>query len=190
VILSARFDRALAYASKAHGTQLRKGTEVPYLSHLMMVSAIALEYGATEDEAIAALLHDVIEDAGREHADPIRDLFGVAVLDIVVGCSDTDQIPKPPAAERKRKYVEHLRQEPNRSVLFVSACDKLANARAILKDYRLIGERVWSRFSVGRDVTLKYYSDLVGIYAVRLPSPVTDELVRVVGELRALADPG
>jgi (p)ppGpp synthase/HD superfamily hydrolase len=186
VILSERFDQALAFAVRVHGNQMRKGTDIPYLSHLLMVAAIALDYGATEDEAIAALLHDVIEDGGVEHAAAISEQFGTAVLDIVYGCSDTDEIPKPPAAERKARYIEGLRRELNRSVLFVSACDKLANSRSILKDYRLVGDDVWTRFKLGRQGTLKYYTDLVHVYAERGTSPVVDEFARVVGELTAL----
>jgi hypothetical protein len=108
------------------------------------------------------------------------------VFDIVYGCSDTDEIPKPPAAERKARYIEGLRRELNRSVLFVSACDKLANSRSILKDYRLVGDEVWTRFKLGRQGTLKYYTDLVNVYAERGTSPVVDEFARVVGELTAL----
>ena len=186
MILSERFDQPLAFAVRVHGNQMRKGTEIPYLSHLLMVAAIALDYGATEDEAIAALLHDVIEDGGVEHAGPIRDQFGRAVLDVVQGCSDTDEIPKPPPAERKARYIEGLRRESNRSVLFVSACDKLANSRSILKDYRLVGDEVWKRFTLGRQGTLNYYTDLVTVYAERGTSPVVDELARVVGELTML----
>src|ERR1700693_547491 len=165
---------------------MRKGTGIPYLSHLLMVAAIALDYGATEDEAIGALLHDVIEDGGVEHAATIRDQFGAAVFDIVDGCSDTDEIPKPPAAERKARYIEGLRRESNRSVLFVSACDKLANSRSILKDYRLVGDEVWKRFTLGRQGTLKYYTDLANVYAERGTSPAGDEVARVVGELTTL----
>ena len=101
MILSERFDQALAFAVRVHGSQMRKGTDIPYLSHLLMVAAVALDYGASEDEAIAALLHDVIEDCGVEHAGAIRDQFGTAVLEIVVGCSDTDEIPKPAPSERR-----------------------------------------------------------------------------------------
>src|SRR5262245_29826605 len=152
--LSPKFDHALSYAAIVHAGQLRKGTQIPYISHLLLVAGTAFEYGADEDEAIAALLHDAVEDGGgKPRAADIRLRFGDRVADIVLGCSDTDITPKPPAAERKQRYLQHLRQEQDASVLLVSACDKLANARSILKDYRAVGDEVFRRFNVGKDET-------------------------------------
>lgn len=132
-MLTNRFDRALAFAAVLHREQLRKGTEIPYVAHLLGVASIALEHGADEDEAIAALLHDSIEDQSRGDAaslrSGIREEFGERVLTIVEGCTDADVIPKPPWRERKADYLAHLAQAP-RSVLLVSASDKLHNARS------------------------------------------------------------
>jgi len=188
LILTSRFDQALAYALVVHGGQLRKGTGIPYISHLLMVAAIVLEYGGTEDDAIAALLHDAVEDGGgaRRLAD-IRQRFGERVADIVMGCSDTDMTPKPPTLERRRLHVAHLRTTDDQSVLLVSACDKLANARSILKDYRVVGDRLWSRFNVGKADTLWYYETLVNLFTERGDTPVGLELARVVAELKELA---
>jgi (p)ppGpp synthase/HD superfamily hydrolase len=188
LILTSRFDQALAYALVVHGGQLRKGTEVTYISHLLMVAAMVLEYGGTEDDAIAALLHDAVEDGGGAcRLADIRQRFGERVADIVMGCSDTDVAPKPPTIERRRLHVEHLRTIDDRLVMFVSACDKLANARSILKDYRVVGERLWSRFNVGKAETLGYYETLVNVFAERGDTPVGLELARVVAELTEVA---
>ncbi|HEV3138536.1 MAG TPA: HD domain-containing protein, partial [Pirellulales bacterium] len=138
--LTARFSEALAYAAELHGDQLRKGSGVPYFSHLLAVAAIALEHGASEDEAIAALLHDAVEDQGGAPVrDEIRRRFGRGVADIVDGCTDADTLPKPPWRERKEKYLAHL-PTAGASVQLISAADKLHNARSLLQDYRAIGE--------------------------------------------------
>ncbi|PYR45667.1 MAG: phosphohydrolase [Acidobacteria bacterium] len=187
MVLTSRFDQALQYAVLAHAGQMKKSTEVPYISHLLIVAGMALEYGADEDEAIAALLHDAVEDAGgKGRAADIRQRFGSRVADIVINCSDTDVTPKPPAAERKRAYLAHLQFEPDTSVLFVSACDKLANVRSILKDYRAIGSSVFERFNVGKTETLTYYQDLAQTFVRRLKRDPADELQRAVSELTRL----
>ena len=148
--LSARFHKALGLASELHTGQYRKGTSIPYVAHLLGVASLALDYGASEDEAIAALLHDAVEDQGGERtAKLIARKFGQDVADIVDGCSDTDVEPKPPWRARKVTYLEHLR-DASPSVRFVSACDKLHNLRAILTDYKSEGERLWSRFNGGK----------------------------------------
>ncbi len=159
--LSLRFDEALIFAASLHRDQIRKGSNVPYISHLLTVAGVALEYGADEDEAIAALLHDAVEDqGGAETREEIRRRFGDRVVEIVDGCSDSDSIPKPPWKERKDAYIAHL-ATASPSVRLVSAADKLCNARAILKDYRLVGEALWERFKGGREGTLRYYRALV-----------------------------
>ena len=141
--LGTRFTDAFEFAREHHFTQSRKGTDgVPYLSHLMAVASIALDHGASEDEAIAALLHDVVEDGGGQAAlAEIREQFGNEVADIVWACSDTDKEPKPPWQERKRAYIDSLATKPE-PVLLVSASDKLHNARAILDDYNAVGDAV------------------------------------------------
>lgn len=164
-----RLPEALRYASEAHCNQPRKGTTTPYLSHLIGVSSLVLEHDGDEDQAIAGLLHDVLEDCGADHEAPIRLAFGDAVADIVVDCTDgapDDQGQKPPWKDRKGAYLQHLQQVPMGSLL-VSACDKLHNARAIATD-QASGHDVFSRFKAGREGTLWYYRSLVEAFAQRL----------------------
>lgn len=185
--LTARFSEALTLACVLHRTQARKGTQIPYVAHLLSVAAIALEHGATEDEAIAAVLHDAVEDqGGAPIADRIRQAFNDEVARIVLACSDTDVLPKPPWRQRKEAYVEHLKTA-SPSVRLVSASDKLHNARAILADYRHDGEELWDRFNGGRDGTLWYYRALANAFAAHGPSRLVAELERVVAELEDLA---
>lgn len=190
--ITERFDKALAFAVELHRNQYRKGSGVPYVAHLLGVCSIALENGAGEDEAIAALLHDSIEDQaeGFGGADRLRERlrtdFGEKVLEIVEGCTDAETIPKPPWRERKERYIGHLAEAPP-SVLLVSASDKLYNARAILQDLRVHGDTVWSRFKGRRDGTLWYYRALVGSFKARGELPLYDELDRTVREIEQLA---
>jgi GTP pyrophosphokinase len=186
-MLSPRFDDALAYASQLHRDQLKKGTNIPYVSHLLAVTAIVLEHGGTEDEAIAALLHDAVEDqGGSETREAIRKRFGDNVAAIVDGCSDADTLPKPPWDERKRAYVAHVVNAP-RSVRLVSAADKLHNARAILADYRQHGEALWKRFNGGPDGTLWYYRALTDAFRSVESNSLTEELDRTVAALERMA---
>lgn len=137
--LSGKFEEALIYATRAHADQMRKKTGIPYVAHILGVSAIALEYGANETEAIGALLHDTVEDCGgAERLRDIREKFGDDVAGIVDGCTDTYETPKPPWLERKRAYIEHLK-ESDSSTRLVSASDKLHNTRAILADGPIFG---------------------------------------------------
>jgi len=189
--LSPKFDEALAYATRAHCDQTRKGTCVPYIAHVIAVAAIALEYGATETEAIAALLHDVVEDCGgAPRLEEIREKFGDAVAKIVAGCTDTDQIPKPPWRLRKENYVAHL-ASADASTLLVSASDKLHNARSILRDVRRDGDKAFDRFKGKKDGTLWYYRALVSEFRKHRESnlELIDELDRVVAEIEMLAYP-
>jgi len=169
--LSEKFEEALVYATQAHGNQMRKKTGIPFVAHILGVTAIALEYGASETEAISALLHDTVEDCGG--ADRLRDIrekFGDDVAGIVDGCTDTYETPKPPWLERKRAYIEHLKDSDSPTRL-VSASDKLHNTRAILAE----------------DGTLWYYRTLVT--AFREHGNHTDligELDRVVTEIEKL----
>lgn len=190
--ITARFEKALAFAVQLHRHQFRKGGELPYIGHLLGVCAIALENGADEDEAIAALLHDSIEDQAegfggadklREH---IRAEFGEKVLAIVEGCTDAETIPKPPWRERKERYVAHL-AGASASVLLVSASDKLYNARAILQDLREIGDAVWTRFTGGREGTLWYYRALCDAFQAHGSTPLRRELERTVHDLETRA---
>jgi GTP pyrophosphokinase len=187
VPLSPRFTEALAFATQLHATQTRKGSGVPYVSHLLGVASIALDYGANEDEAIAALLHDAIEDqGGAKTREEIRRRFGDTVTDIVDGCSDTDVTPKPPWQQRKEAYIAHI-PTASPSVRLVSAADKLHNARSLLRDYRIIGESLWQRFTGRKDGTLWYYRALIEAFRQAGSMPVVDELARVVEELERLS---
>src|SRR5581483_11417276 len=146
MVLDDRFMRAAAKAAEVHRDQMRKGTEIPYFAHLLAVCALVLQDGGTEDEAIAALLHDAAEDQGGEAMlGEIEAEFGSDVSEIVAECSDTFESPKPPWRARKERYIAHLPQA-SRSALRVSVADKLDNARAILIDYRCLGEDLWARF--------------------------------------------
>lgn len=150
--LSTRFDEALIFASRLHAKQVRKGSGIPYISHLLAVTALVLEHGGGEDEAIAALLHDAIEDQGGDATrQEIRRRFGEVVVEIVNGCTDTDSTPKPPWRERKEAYIAHLPTATS-SILLVSAADKLHNVRSILNDYRVVGEEIWQRFKAGKQI--------------------------------------
>lgn len=185
--LSPKFDQALQYAVLIHAFQKRKGTEIPYLAHLLGVVSIALEHGANEDEAIGALLHDAGEDAGGDgRIEDIRRRFGDAVADIVQGCTDAVTIPKPPWQKRKEDYIAHV-PKASASVRLVSASDKLHNARAILRDYRRIGEALWPRFTGGKNGTLWYYRALVTAFCKAGSDELIEELDRVVSEIEQLA---
>jgi len=186
-ILTKRFEDALVYAAKLHAQQVRKGSMVPYIAHLLGVASIVLEYGGDEDEAIAALLHDSIEDQGGNMVrKEIWRRFGERVVAIVDGCTDTDLQPKPPWRERKEAYIAHIR-DVIPSVRLVSAADKLHNAQTILKDYRSVGDAIWDRFKGGKEGTLWYYRSLVDEFRAVEPSPLVDELDRVVKEIERLA---
>ena len=182
--LSGRLDDAFTYAHEVHGAQTRKGTDSPYLSHLMGVSSIVLDDGGTEDEAIAALLHDAAEDhGGRERLADISRRFGAAVAKIVEDCTDSWSVPKAPWADRKRAYIHHARKLPAPS-LRVSAADKVHNAYAILRDLRNIGEGVWTRFSATPDDVMAYYEGLVRAYREAGGGRLVDELDRIVRGIR------
>jgi (p)ppGpp synthase/HD superfamily hydrolase len=186
-VLTPRFAEAFAYAARLHAQQVRKGTTVPYLSHLMSVAALVLEDGGDEDEAIAGLLHDAVEDqGGKPTLVEIERLFGARVARIVLGCTDSDVVPKPPWRERKERYVAHLAHaEPD--VRRVSSADKLHNARSILTDYRVVGDALWSRFTAGKDETLWYYRSLVSAFRAAGGGRLVDELDLVVSELERRA---
>ena len=196
-ILSERFSRAVDYARIAHAHQVRKGSGIPYLYHLLAVASLVLEHGGNEDQAIAGLLHDVVEDCGSEHADRVRAEFGDHVAQIVIDCTDGTAEGKAAHADpeakrrdwmaRKLAYLEHLAHAPE-STLLVSGCDKLHNARAILIDLedRTVGQAVFARFTGGREGTLAYYQSLANIFS-RRNVPVATQLESVVGRMHQLA---
>ncbi len=181
------FEEALVYAARLHAGQRRKGSDTPYISHLLAVTAIALDHGASENEAIAALLHDAVEDqGGQETLEEIRRRFGDQVARIVAACSDTDASPKPPWRERKEAFVRRLRTEPY-SVRLVVAADKLHNVRDVLSSYRVQGEDLWSHFNGRRDGTLWYYRAVVDAL-VGAAKPGENRLQAIIDEIdRTLA---
>ncbi len=185
-MLTQRFAQGLDLAVRAHDGQVRKGTAIPYIAHPMAVASIALEYGADEDQAIAALLHDAVEDGGAEYEQEIRERFGARVADLVMGC--TDGIPdatgqKPPWKQRKEKYLAHLEMAAS-DVLLVSGSDKLHNARAILADLHKVGVSVFDRFTASKEETLWYYTTLSEIFS-RRGIPVAAALADAVEQMHA-----
>ena len=189
--LGERWEKALVYASQIHALQERKGSGVPYVSHLLSVAALVLEYGGDEEQAIAALLHDAAEDQGGvERLRAIARRYGEGVARIVLGCSDWVGAPgeaKPPWEERKRRYLAVLPHHL-RAVLRVSLADKLHNARSILADQQRLGPAAYARFQGGLRGTLWYYRALVTIHrAASADSRHIDEFDRVVTAMEALA---
>jgi (p)ppGpp synthase/HD superfamily hydrolase len=193
VPLGPRFLRAFAFAAEKHAGQTRKASSIPYIAHLMGVASLVLEFGGDEDMAIAALLHDVVEDCGgAPMLKEVRRRFGARVATIVDGCTDSFTIPKPPWRERKEGYIRHLKNALPDTRL-VSAADKLNNVRSILADYREVREAIWERFNGGREGTLWYYRTLLEEFR-RKPNRQTNRLIREfeigVRELEAAAETG
>jgi len=197
-LLTARFDAALHYATAHHALQLRKGTDVPYVAHLLAVASLALEMGGDEDEAIGALLHDVVEDGGGEDAlTEIRETFGQPVADIVLANSDSvddGSGAKPGWWQRKRSYVNAIATK-SPAALRVSLADKVHNARAILLDYRTHGDELWARFGQGQGIATRiYYRELAAAFERErdrvgpLAEPFVDELRRTVDAITGLAE--
>ncbi len=187
-MLTDKIAQALALAVQAHDGQTRKETAIPYIAHPMGVASIALEHGADEELAMAALLHDAVEDGGAEYAERIRSLFGDRVADIVAGC--TDGVPdengiKSAWPERKRAYLEHLKSASS-DVLLVSGSDKLHNARAIVEDLLNLGLRVFDRFSASKQQTLWYYESLAAIFESRA-APMAKALRATVESMQRLS---
>lgn len=188
--LGSRFDEALVFTAQKHSGQSRKQSNVPYLTHPLSVAALVLEAGGDEDQAIAALLHDVVEDCGGAPVlEEIRQRFGERVAGIVDACSDTDEEPKPPWRARKERYLGHLR-EAGEDVRLVSVADKLHNVRSIVADYREIGDAVWERFAGRREGSLWYYRALLDIFLQGRRNRLVDELERNVVELERMVNTG
>lgn len=186
-MLTSRFSDAFAYACIAHANQRKKGSDVPYIAHLMEVAAIVLAQGGSEDDAIGALLHDAAEAAGgRARLDDIRARFGDVVAEIVEGCSDSFEEPKPAWLLRKVAYIEHL-PKASAPTRLVSAADKLANVRSIVSDYKAVGDAVWQRFSGRKEGTLWYYRTLADLFLRLGPAPLARQLDEAVRELQRLA---
>lgn len=186
-ILSERFDDALAYTSRLHREQQRKGTTIPYVSHLLAVAAIAIENGADEDQAIAALLHDAVEDqGGLAQLEAIKGRYGPDVAAMVADCTDCHEDPKPDWRPRKEAYIASLAGKPVRS-LAVSLADKTHNASAINADLRAHGSAVWERFTGRKDGTLWYYRTLAETFRVHAPGHAAERFAREVTEMEELA---
>jgi (p)ppGpp synthase/HD superfamily hydrolase len=188
--LSGQFSKALVYAELKHHTQVRKGGDIPYVGHLLTVAGLVINDGGSEAQAIAALLHDAVEDQGGPPTlEEIRANFGDEVARIVEECSDTDEVPKPPWRERKQRYINHL-AAVGKDTLLVSVADKLENARSMLRDYHEHGPSLWERFTVKNpDDHLWYYGALLDAYRSRgCTSWMVDELGRVVEELKSLVE--
>jgi (p)ppGpp synthase/HD superfamily hydrolase len=179
-LLTGRYDDALVFASKLHREQFRKASKIPYISHLLSVSALVIESGGSEDQAIAGLLHDAAEDqGGRKTLEAIRDRFGDSVATIVSDCTDSWTQPKPPWRERKEAYIARLPLKPEESLL-VSLADKAHNSRTILADYREVGDKVWDRFRGGKTGTLWYYQSLSEFFSKNYRIRLSKEFARSV----------
>jgi (p)ppGpp synthase/HD superfamily hydrolase len=186
VKLGPRFLRAFDFAAEKHAGQARKASTIPYIAHLMGVASLVLEAGGDEDLAIAALLHDVVEDCGgAPMLKEVRRRFGPRVAKIVDECTDTDTYPKPPWQERKEKYLQRLKKADVDTRL-VSAADKLNNVRSILSDYRAVGESIWARFNGGREGTLWYYRALLDEFLRHKLNRITRDFELAVKELEKL----
>jgi (p)ppGpp synthase/HD superfamily hydrolase len=186
-LYDARLDRALAFAASAFRTRTRKATTVPYLSHLLAVTALVMENGGTPDECIAAVLHDYLEDIPGAQLAEIEASFGAEVARIVLALSDaTDAANKAPWRERKDVYVARLR-DADRSVKLVAACDKLHNARSVLLDQRRTGDAAFERFTATKLETLWYYRAVLDALRHGWDAPLLSELDEVVEAMHRLA---
>jgi len=185
---SDRVEAALVHAATLHHDQRRKGSEVPYITHLVSVAILVGEAGGDEDQVVAALLHDSLEDQPeRTSFEDLGARYGARVAELVRACSDSEVKPKPPWRERKERYLEHLRTVPA-EVLVISCADKLHNARTIVSDLRVLGAALWPRFTGGRDGTLWYYREITRALRERgAPSSLLEELERSVAEMTRLA---
>ena len=187
VKLGPRFLQAFLFAAEMHSGHTRKASTIPYIAHLMGVASLVLEFGGDGDMAIAALLHDVVEDCGGlPMLKEVRRRFGVRVSKIVDGCTDSFTDPKPPWRERKETYLRHLKNA-DADTRLVSAADKLNNVRSILSDYREFGESIWARFNGGREGTLWYYRSLLKEFLRCKPNRLIRELELAIRELEASA---
>lgn len=184
-ILTRRFEDALVYACVIHAAQRRKGTDIPYVSHLLGVASLTLEHGGDEDQAIAALLHDAAEDqGGAERLADIEGRFGPGVAAIVADCTDSWIEPKPEWRRRKEAYLAALPGKPRASLL-VSLADKTHNARAIVADLGMCGDALWERFTGGREGSLWYYQALADQFGQLLPGPLAGELRGAVATMHS-----
>jgi (p)ppGpp synthase/HD superfamily hydrolase len=189
-LLTDRFLDAVALAEEVHGRQRRSGTDVPYLAHLLVVTGLVLEDGGDEDEAVAAMLHDSVEQGGgQQMLNRVEQRFGPRVAAIVEACSDTvEEDHDERWIERKRRYLEHLPNIEDDGALRVSLADKLHNVRSLVREYREAGDALWGRFTEKTpQEQLWYYRRLLEFFRERRPGPLTEDLARAVDELETLA---
>lgn len=177
---------AASFAVTIHARQTRKGSGIPYVAHLLGVASLVLDHGGDEEQAIAGLLHDAIEDAGAEQEAVIANRFGPRVASIVRACTDSDTVPKPPWRARKEAYIAHL-EFVGADALLVSASDKLHNSRAICTDLRTHGAAVYDRFTGGQTGTLWYYQTLPQVFSRLLPGALAVDLAEAVAEMERLS---
>jgi (p)ppGpp synthase/HD superfamily hydrolase len=186
--LTERFEEALVFAAHLHQHQKRKTTQIPYISHLMSVSALVLEDGGDEDEAIAGLLHDAVEDqGGKQTLEEVRNRFGDRVAFIIESCSDSFVKPKPPWRERKDAFLDLLRSAPE-DVRRVALADKIHNARSLLISLRKDGKEVWEYFNGGKEGSLWYYRSLLQIFRETGDDFMTEELARIMEDIEAIIE--
>lgn len=185
-VYSSRFDRAVSLAIDSFRHVRRKGSDVPYVTHLLMVCAIVGEHGGDEDQLIAAVLHDYLEDIEGASEGELREAFGDRVTGLVLALSDTTDHPKPPWVERKQAYVARLRDEPHDAKL-ICAADKLHNCRTIIADHGRIGEAIFDRFKPSKDQTLWYYRTCLDALGDGWDHPILIELDRAVRQLHTVA---
>lgn len=184
--LTERFEQALVYAHRLHIHQTRKVGNIPYISHLLSVTALVLEAGGNENEAISALLHDSIEDQGGvKISEEIRQRFGESVVNIVEGCTESETVPKPPWKERKLRYLAQI-ETATPSVQLVSLADKLHNGRSLLSECHQLGDEIWKIFPVGKAETLWFYDSLLQIYQRTSYHQLVEEFRQVVKSLQLL----
>ena len=190
--LSNKYKEALDFTFELHQNQTRKGVDIPYMTHLMSVSSLILENGGDEEQAIAGLLHDSIEDQSQNFggADKLRmeleRRFGKRVLDMVEACTDADTIPKPPWRARKEQYIASIAHK-SQDALLVSLADKCHNSKTILNDYKILGDAVFDRFTAKKDGTLWYYRSLATEFSKTINSPLVADLDATVTELERLS---
>lgn len=186
-----RLAEALCLAATVHGRQARKGTQIPYISHPMHVAGLVLEHGGSIEQAVAALLHDVIEDCDEITRERLQEAFGCEVAGIVQSCSDTldgdTADDKSPWAERKVRYIEHLKTASPEALL-VSACDKRHNLQALIDDVRRVGIEYLARFNSGPASLVWYYASFAAVAGGRIPPRLADELRDLALEFAQLVD--
>ena len=175
-------DEALVFVAEAFRTKTRKGTDIPYLTHLMAVMALVGEFGGSEEQMIAALLHDTLEDIEGITRDDLELRFGGPVTDMVVALSDTTEHPKPDWRTRKTRYLARLAEE-GPWVKLVSAADKLHNLQCLRRDLDRHGDKVWDRFNAGKEDQLWYYHSVVEALGHGWKDPLLDELQNKVDQL-------